>query len=71
MWVHDVDTLRILAVNEAAVRQYGWTRSQLLSMTCCPRTIIRRSSRNCWPATPPVRVSASPGATTAPGTASS
>ncbi len=33
MWVHDVDTLRILAVNEAAVRQYGWTRSQLLSMT--------------------------------------
>ncbi len=33
MWVHDVDTLRILAVNEAAVRQYGWTRAQLLSMT--------------------------------------
>ncbi len=33
MWVHDVDTLRILAVNEAAVRQYGWTRPQLLSMT--------------------------------------
>jgi diguanylate cyclase (GGDEF)-like protein/PAS domain S-box-containing protein len=33
MWVHDVDTLRILAVNESAVRQYGWTRAQLLSMT--------------------------------------
>jgi diguanylate cyclase (GGDEF)-like protein/PAS domain S-box-containing protein len=33
MWVHDVDTLRILAVNEATVRQYGWTRHQLLSMT--------------------------------------
>ena len=33
MWVHDVDTLRILAVNEAAVRQYGWARDQLLSMT--------------------------------------
>ena len=32
MWVHDVDTLRILAVNESAVRQYGWTRAQLLSM---------------------------------------
>jgi diguanylate cyclase (GGDEF)-like protein/PAS domain S-box-containing protein len=33
MWVHDVDTLRILAANEAAVRQYGWTRPQLLGMT--------------------------------------
>jgi diguanylate cyclase (GGDEF)-like protein/PAS domain S-box-containing protein len=33
MWVHDVDTLRILAVNDSAVRQYGWTRAQLLSMT--------------------------------------
>jgi PAS domain-containing protein len=32
MWVHDPDTLRILAVNEAAVRQYGWTRAQLLAM---------------------------------------
>ncbi len=33
MWVHDRDTLQILAVNEAAVRQYGWTRTQLLAMT--------------------------------------
>jgi len=33
MWVHDADTLRILAVNEAAVRQYGWSRLQLLSMS--------------------------------------
>jgi len=33
MWVHDVDTLRILAVNDAAVRQYGWTRGQLLAMS--------------------------------------
>jgi diguanylate cyclase (GGDEF)-like protein/PAS domain S-box-containing protein len=33
MWVHDADTLRILAVNEVAVRQYGWTRTQLLTMT--------------------------------------
>ena len=33
MWVHDRDTLQILAVNEAVVRQYGWTRSQLLAMT--------------------------------------
>jgi diguanylate cyclase (GGDEF)-like protein/PAS domain S-box-containing protein len=33
MWVHDGETLRMLAVNEAAVRQYGWSRTQLLSMT--------------------------------------
>ena len=33
MWVHDVDTLQILAANEATVRQYGWTRPQLLGMT--------------------------------------
>ncbi|HEV7864522.1 MAG TPA: diguanylate cyclase, partial [Acidimicrobiia bacterium] len=33
MWVHDSDTLRFLAVNEAALRQYGWSRTQLLSMT--------------------------------------
>jgi diguanylate cyclase (GGDEF)-like protein/PAS domain S-box-containing protein len=33
MWVYDVDTLRFLAVNDAAVMQYGWTREQFLSMT--------------------------------------
>ena len=47
--------------------------SQLLSMTVLdllPPTIVRRSSRSCWPAPPPVRASASPGAATAPGTAS-
>jgi diguanylate cyclase (GGDEF)-like protein/PAS domain S-box-containing protein len=33
MWVHDADSLRLLEVNEAAVRQYGWSRRELLSMT--------------------------------------
>jgi diguanylate cyclase (GGDEF)-like protein/PAS domain S-box-containing protein len=33
MWVHDGDTLRILAANGAAVGQYGWSELQLLSMT--------------------------------------
>lgn len=32
-WVYDVDTLRFLAVNEAALREYGYTRAQFLSMT--------------------------------------
>ena len=33
MWVFDVDTLAFLEVNEAAVRHYGYTRDELLSMT--------------------------------------
>jgi PAS domain S-box-containing protein len=33
MWVFDVDTLAFLEVNEAAVRQYGYTRDELLRMT--------------------------------------
>ena len=33
MWVHDTDTLRFLTVNDAAVRQYGYTREEFLTMT--------------------------------------
>jgi PAS domain S-box-containing protein len=33
LWVHAPDTLRFLLVNEAAVRQYGWTRDELLTRT--------------------------------------
>jgi PAS domain S-box-containing protein len=33
MWVFDVETLRFLAVNNAAVEAYGYTRSEFLSMT--------------------------------------
>jgi PAS domain S-box-containing protein len=32
-WVYDSETLRFLEVNEAAVRSYGWTREEFLSMT--------------------------------------
>jgi two-component system, cell cycle sensor histidine kinase and response regulator CckA len=32
MWVYDADTLRFLAVNEAAVRHYGYTRQEFLAM---------------------------------------
>jgi two-component system, cell cycle sensor histidine kinase and response regulator CckA len=32
-WLYDVDTLRILAVNDAMVRTYGYTRDELLKMT--------------------------------------
>lgn len=33
MWVFDVETLKFLAVNEAAVRKYGYTREEFSSMT--------------------------------------
>jgi diguanylate cyclase (GGDEF)-like protein/PAS domain S-box-containing protein len=33
MWVYDTDSLRFLAVNEAAVALYGYSRDELLAMT--------------------------------------
>jgi PAS domain S-box-containing protein len=33
IWVHDRVTLRILMINEAALRQYGWSRKEILSMS--------------------------------------
>jgi PAS domain S-box-containing protein len=33
MWVYDIETLRFLAVNDAAVEKYGYSKSQFLEMT--------------------------------------
>ncbi|MDQ1636792.1 MAG: two-component system, cell cycle sensor histidine kinase and response regulator CckA [Pyrinomonadaceae bacterium] len=33
MWVYDVETLAFLAVNKSAVRHYGYSREEFLSMT--------------------------------------
>src|SRR5436309_3484952 len=33
VWVCDADTLRILAVNEGAMRTYGYARDEFLSLT--------------------------------------
>jgi PAS domain S-box-containing protein len=33
MWVFDISTLAFVAVNDAAVRQYGYSRNEFLSMT--------------------------------------
>jgi PAS domain S-box-containing protein len=33
MWVFDVDTLRFLDINEAAIKRYGYSRDEFLSMT--------------------------------------
>jgi PAS domain S-box-containing protein len=33
VWVHDRRTLRFLMINEAALRQYGWSREEILAMS--------------------------------------
>src|SRR5205823_9462452 len=33
MWVYDAETLEFLNVNDAAIRHYGYTREEFLSMT--------------------------------------
>jgi PAS domain S-box-containing protein len=33
MWVFDLETLKFLEVNEAAIRHYGYTRAEFLAMT--------------------------------------
>ncbi len=33
MWVYDIESLRFLAVNQAAVARYGWSEPKFLSMT--------------------------------------
>jgi PAS domain S-box-containing protein len=33
MWIFDCDTLRFLAVNEAAIKAYGYSREEFLTMT--------------------------------------
>jgi predicted signal transduction protein with EAL and GGDEF domain len=32
MWIYDVQTLRFLEANESAIRQYGYTREEFLSL---------------------------------------
>jgi PAS domain S-box-containing protein len=33
MWIYELESLRILEVNESATRQYGYTRKEFLSLT--------------------------------------
>ncbi len=33
MWIYDLETLAFLEINEAAIKQYGYTRSEFLGMT--------------------------------------
>jgi two-component system sensor histidine kinase/response regulator len=52
MWVYDLDTLRFLQVNETAVRHYGYSREEFLSMTIAdirPREDIPRLLQSVQP----------------------
>jgi PAS domain S-box-containing protein len=49
LWVHARDSLRFLLVNDAAVRQYGWSRDELLS-----RSVEVLSAGPNQPVLPPV-----------------
>lgn len=33
LWIYDIETLRFLAVNDAALRKYGWSREEFNAMT--------------------------------------
>lgn len=49
MWVYDLETLRILAVNDAAVAKYGYSRDEFQSMTIAdlrPRDEVPRLLTN-------------------------
>ncbi len=35
MWVYSLETLRFLAVNQAAIEHYGYSRNEFLAMTLC------------------------------------
>src|ERR1051325_1823847 len=45
MWVYDFETLHFLAVNDAAVRHYGYTREEFLAMRIAQIRMARNSSR--------------------------
>ncbi len=47
IWVHDRSSLRFLMINEAAVRQYGWSRREILSMSVAALIPPGESFRAC------------------------
>ena len=46
MWVWDMETLRFLAVNEGAVRHYGYSRDEFLAMKFSDILALKDSSRS-------------------------
>ena len=50
MWVHDCGTLAFLAVNDAAVEHYGYSREQFLTMSVGDLDAAPEPSSDPWPA---------------------
>jgi two-component system sensor kinase FixL len=46
IWVYDSSSLRFLMINEAALRQYGWSREEILSMSVA--ALIAPGEPNTW-----------------------
>jgi PAS domain S-box-containing protein len=46
IWVYDSSSLRFLMINEAALRQYGWSREEILSMSVA--ALIAPGEANAW-----------------------
>ena len=44
MWIFDFESLRFLASNAAATRQYGWSREELMQMTV-EKLILERQNK--------------------------
>jgi PAS domain S-box-containing protein len=49
MWVFDLETLKILEVNEAAVQHYGYSREEFLGMTIADLRATERDNRGKLP----------------------
>jgi diguanylate cyclase (GGDEF)-like protein/PAS domain S-box-containing protein len=49
MWIVDVETSRILAVNDAAVEHYGYSRERFLAMTADEMCCAEERKRPCRP----------------------
>ena len=59
MYIYDAENLRFLAVNDAAIREYGYTRDELLGLTVADVSEPEESSPPTGP-TPPALTTASP-----------
>ena len=48
MWVFDVESLTFLAINEAAIQQYSYSRDEFLGMTIRDIRPSEDISLHCW-----------------------
>lgn len=53
MWVYDVNTLKFLTVNKAAVKKYGYTEEEFRGMTPLEKLLARSSPYALYPGRDP------------------